>query len=213
VTATTCASRQRTRPWTRRRALGLAVGAAVASAFGPVVGPARAQSPPPILTVSRQRLLNETRYARALARAEQRMTAELQSRIDATKRELTEREQELARQRGTLPQEEFEALTAAFDRRVRRERREAQRLSSELQTAFRNERVKLLEMLDGFLEQVRAERGASLILNQDDAIASDPALDITEGVIARFDQAAKPPQLPDLESLISDVPEPAEAPD
>ena len=65
------------------------------------LAPAGAQEPHPILTVSRQRLLNETAYARALVEAEQRMTGELQSRIDETKRELAAREQELARLRAT----------------------------------------------------------------------------------------------------------------
>ncbi len=203
--------RRRTRGWSRRRVLAVLAVAALPAALVPAA--AKAQRQPPILTVSRQRLLNDTRYARELAGAEQRMTNELQSRIDATKRELTEREQELTRLRGTLPREEFEALTAAFDRRVRRERREAQGLSSALQSAFRNERVKLLEMLDDVLEQVRAERGASLILNQDDAIASDPALDITEEVVARFDRTVPLPEIPDLDSFLADVPEPSEAPE
>ena len=194
--------------WTRRRALGLA-----ALPFAHVVAPAGAQEPPPILTVSRQRLLNETAYARALVEAEQRMTAELQSRIDQTKRELAAREQELARLRGTLPRDEFEALTSAFDRRVRRERREAQRQAAVLQSAFRNERVKLLEILDALLERVRAERGASIILNQDEAIASDPALDITDEVLARFDRAVPPPEIPELETILANTPEPPETQD
>ena len=190
---------------TRRSALALTVLPLVLA-----LAPARAQEPTPILTVSRQRLLNDTAYARALVEAEQRMTAELQSRVDETKRTLASREQELARLRGTLPRDEFEALTNAFDRRVRRERREAQRQAAVLQSAFRNERVKLLEILDAFLERVRAERGASVILNQDEAIASDPALDITDEVLARFDQAAPPPEIPKLEAILANAPEPPE---
>lgn len=186
--------------WTRRQALALALVPLARV-------PARAEGPPPILTVSRQRLLNETRYAHALVEAEQRMTAALQSRIDKTKRELATREQELADLRATLPQDEFEALTNAFDRRVRRERRDAQRQAAALQNAFRAERVNLLELLDAFLEQARSARGASLILNQDDAIASDPALDITDEVIARFDGTVPPPEIPDLDRLLAGAPE------
>lgn len=205
----------RARRWTRREALRAGGMLATAALATTVLAPglSAAEPAPAILTVSRQRLLNETRYARALAEAERRMTAELQARIDATKRELTEREQELTRLRGTLPRDEFEGLTEAFDRRVRRERREAQRLSAALQTAFRNERVKLLEMLDGFLEQVRVERGASLILNRDDAIASDPAIDITDEVLSRFDANVPPPEIPDLDSIVSEAPEPPRAQD
>ena len=137
-----------------------------------------------------------------ISQAEQQLTVELQARVDATKRELAERERELSRLRGTLPQEEFEALTAAFDRRVRRERREAQRLSAALQSAFRDQRVKLLGLLDTFLERVRAERGASVILNRDDAVASDPALDVTDQVVVRFDETVSVPEMPDLESVL-----------
>lgn len=184
--------------WTRRRMLALA-----ALALAP--GLARAQQARPVLAVSRRRLLNETAYARALVEAEQRMTSKLQARIDETKRELAEQEQELARLRATLPRDEFEARTSAFDRRVRRERREAQRQAAALQNAFRVERVKYLEILDSVLDQVRADQGASLIVNSDDALALDPAIDITDAVIARFDQAVSPPEIPDLDSFLAGV--------
>lgn len=191
--------------WTRRRALVLAL-------LPLVPAPALAQQGAPVLGVSRRRLLNETAYARALVEAEQRMTSKLQSRIDETKRELAEQEQELARLRATLPRDEFEARTSAFDRRVRRERREAQRQAAALQTAFRNERVKYLEILDSVLERVRAEHGASLIVNSDDALALDPAIDITDAVIARFDQAVSPPEIPDLDSFLAGVAPEEDAP-
>lgn len=183
--------------WTRRRALALA---AVPLALAL---PAAAQEP--ILIVSRSRLLNETANARALLAAEKRLTAELQARIDRTKRELAEEEQELARLRATLPRDEFEARTGAFDRRVRRERREAQRQAAALQTAFRTRRSELLEALGRTLEAVRAERGASLIVNEEQAMAADPALDITDAVIRRFDANVPPSEIPDLESILADV--------
>ncbi len=185
------------RAWTRRRVFALAAM--------PLLLPsaASAQQDGQILIVSRKRLLNETRHARALLEAEKRLTAELQSRIDNTKRELADEEQELARLRSTLPREDFEARTASFDRRVRRERREAQRQAAALQTAFRAERVKLLEALNAMLEQVRAERGASLILNEEQAMAVDPAIDITDAVIKRFDATVPPSEIPDLQGILS----------
>lgn len=185
--------------WTRRRALALA-----ALALLPATAPA--QQGPSILTVSRRRLLNETAYARALVEAEQRMTSKLQARIDETKRELAEQEQELARLRATLPRDEFEARTSAFDRRVRRERREAQRQAAALQNAFRAMRVGLLDAMDRFLRQVRAQRGARLILDADSALAWDPAADITGEVIAAFNANVSMPEIPDLETLISGGP-------
>ena len=164
-----------------------------------------------ILVVSRTRLLNDTKHARALLEAEKRLTAEIQARIDATKRALTAEEQELARLRSTLPRDEFEARTAAFDRRVRQERREAQRQAAVLQTVFRAERVELQEALATVLEQVRAERGASIILNEEQAMAADPAIDITDEVIERFDETVPPPEIPDLQTILSRAREGEEA--
>lgn len=193
----------RSRLWTRRQTLALAMLALVVAPLAPSV--AVAQGRAPILTLSRRRLLNETRQARALLEAEQRMTAELQARIDETKRELAAEEQELAERRSTMPREEFEERTAAFDRKVRGERREAQRQAAALQTAFRSLRVRLLSTIDAVLERVRAERGAGLILDRDDTLAADPALDITDEVIAVFETAVPMPEIPDLESLLAEA--------
>ena len=190
--------------WTRRAALAVAA-LPLLLAF-----PAQAQQPSGVLVVSRKRLLNETSHARALVEAEKKLTAELQSRIDETKRELAAEEQELARLRSTLPRDEFEARTSAFDRRVRRERREAQRQAAALQTAFRAERVKLLEALHTVLEQVRAERGASVILNEEQVMAVDPATDITDAVIERFDATTSPAEVPTLEEVLSRAAEKSE---
>ncbi len=191
------AGARRRRGWSRRQVLALA-GAPFVLAV-----PAAGQQAGSILVVSRKHLLNDTKHARALLEAEKRLTAEIQARIDETKRALTAKEQELARLRSTLPRDEFEARTAAFDRRVRRERREAQRQAAVLQTVFRAERVQLEEALAGILEQVRAERGASVILNEEETMAADPAVDITDEVIARFNATVPPPDVPDLQTILS----------
>lgn len=188
------------RSWTRRQALALATLATPPL----VLSAAPAQERGPVLIVSRRRLLNETRQARALREAEQRMTAELQGRIDETKRQLAAEEQELAELRSSLPRDQFEARTSAFDRKIRSERREAQRQAAALQTAFRSLRVSLLETVETVLERVRAERGASVILDRDEALASDPALDITDDVIARLNTSVPLPEIPDLETLLAE---------
>lgn len=181
--------------WSRRRTLALALI--------PLSVPASVLAQDSVLVVSRRRMLNETRQARALQQAEQRMTAELQERIDKTKRELAEEEQELAELRSTLPRDDFEERTTAFDRKTRRERRKAQRHAAALQSAFRSFRVRLLEIMDRFLARVREERGAAVILDAENALAWDPAHDITDTVITRFNETVPRPDIPDLETILS----------
>ena len=187
------------KPWTRRRTIALAVSAL---GLGQGLGLGRAAAGEAvILIVSRKRLLNDTAHARALLKAEIELTAELQLQIDAIKAELNAEEQELARLRPTLDREVFAARVAAFDRMVRRQRRAAQKYAATLQNAFRAERLKLVEALGPLLEEVREVHGASVILNSDQVLASDLALDVTDEVIARFNATVPPPVVPGLDLL------------
>ncbi len=187
------------KPWTRRRTIALAV---LALGHGLGLGRGRAAADEAaILIVSRKRLLNDTAHARALLKAETELTAELQLQVDAIKAELTVEEQELARLRPTLEREVFAARVNAFDRKVRRQRRAAQKHAATLQNAFRAERLKLVEALGPLLEEVREAHGASVILNSDQVLAADPVIDVTDEVIARFNAAVPPPVIPGLDLL------------
>ena len=185
------------KPWTRRQAIVLAV---LGPSLGLAMGRAGADETA-FLVVSRKRLLNDTAHARALLKAEIALNTELQRRIDLIKAELAAEEQELARLRPTLEREVFSARIAAFDRKVRRQRREAQQYAAALQNAFRAERRKLVAALGPLLEEIRAAHGAGVILDTDLALVADPTLDVTDEVIARFNATVPPPVVPDLNLL------------
>jgi len=191
--------------WTRRKVTAMV-------AVMPLGLGVAAADPTVILVVSRKRLLNDTTHARLLLKAEIELTTKLQRRIDAVKAELTAKEQELARLRPTLDREVFDARVAEFDRNIRSQRREAHEHSAILQNAFRAERLKLIEALGPLLEEVRVVHGASVILNSDQTLTSDPALDITDEVIARFNAVVPPPAIPDLDAL-APGPAPERAPE
>jgi Skp family chaperone for outer membrane proteins len=197
------------RSWTRRKAIALAV---LPLGVGLDSGLCLAADQAIILVVSRKRLLNDTNSARALLKAEIELTTKLQHRVDAIKAELNDEEQELTRLRPTLDREVFDARVAEFDRKIRTQRREAQQQAAVLQNLFRAERLRLVEALGPLLEEVRMANGASIILNSDQALASDPTLDITDEVLARFNATMEPPTIPDLESISTGVdpaPDPA----
>jgi Skp family chaperone for outer membrane proteins len=181
--------------WTRRMALALAV---VPLGFAPGLAVAADGK---ILVVSRKRLLNDTDHARALLEAEIEMTAELQRQVDAIMEGLNAEEQELTRLRPTLDRAEFEERVAAFDHRIRSQRRHAQRQAATLQNVFRVERLKLVEALGPLLDAVRIAHDASIVLNADQAMSSDQALDVTDEVIARFNAEVPLPTMPDIDTL------------
>lgn len=154
-----------------------------------------------VLVVSRQRLLSETEIAGALQKAEIAMTAELQRRVDEIKAQFNAEEEELARLRPTMDRAVFDARVAEFDRNVRRERRQTQFRAAALQKAFREARLQFVEALGPVLEAVRAEHGAALILNADQALATDRAADVTAEVIERVNRTVPMPPLPDMDKL------------
>ena len=154
-----------------------------------------------ILLVSRQRLLTEPAVARRLADAEREMTATLQGQMDSLKAAFSEEEQELTRLRGTLAREVFDERVAKFDREVRAARRDAQSRAAALQTAFREARSDYEAAVLPVLERVRAERGASMIVNAESALVADPAADVTDEVIVLLDEALEMPALPVIDGL------------
>ncbi|MDT8344202.1 MAG: OmpH family outer membrane protein [Thermohalobaculum sp.] len=120
-------------------------------------------------------------------------TEALQREIDAVKAALTAEEEELTRLRATLPRDAFDARVAAFDQRVREERRMAQSRAAALQRAYRDARRQLVDALGGVLEELRLELGALAILDAEGVLAVDPSIDVTARAIALFDDRISVP--------------------
>ncbi|MBK0398827.1 OmpH family outer membrane protein [Limibaculum sp. M0105] len=157
-----------------------------------LAAPAGAQSTQ-VLVVSRGQVLDEASAARRLAASEQSATDALQREIDAVKLELAAEEEELTRLRTTLSRDEFELRVAAFDQRVREERRRAQSLAASLQRAYRDARRHLVEALGPILEEVRVERGALAVIDAESVLAVDESIDVTARAIELFDERVSVP--------------------
>jgi len=195
----------------RRRLLlaGAGFAAALLAGVAPVLGQGG------IIVLSRERLLREATASRQLAEAETALTEQLQGQIDTTKEALAEEEEELARLRGRLPEAEFEARTADFDRRVRQARRVAQERAAILQTEFQEARATILGYLPELIERLRAETGASLVLDAEQVLARDDAVDVTDRGIALFDSEGPAPEVPEIDlsaPLLEPKPTDAEKP-
>lgn len=160
--------------------------------------------------VSRERILREAEASRRLHEAEAELTERLQGQIDATKAAVAAEEEELARLRAEMPEAEFEARVTDFDRRVRQARRIAQERAATLQAAFQEARAAILAALPELIERLRIEAGVSIVLDADQVLAMDGAVDLTDRAIALFDAAGPSPPLPQID-LSGPLLPPAEA--
>jgi Skp family chaperone for outer membrane proteins len=191
-----------------RRGL-LAVGIGAAALGGGVAG---AQPSREVVVVSRERILREARAARRLRDAEEEMTARLQSQIDATKVQFADEEEELTRLRTELATAEFEARIADFDQRVRSARRIAQERAATLQKGFQEARAAIVAALPGLMERLRVDAGARLVVNADQVLALDPALDMTDRAVALFDADGPMPEVPGIDLSVPLTEPPVGAP-
>ncbi|MEM7056234.1 MAG: OmpH family outer membrane protein [Pseudomonadota bacterium] len=188
--------------WFWHRRCILALGAACS------LWPAASLSQDQVFVISRERVATEVHAAQQLRRAEAEMTAVLQAQIERAKEALSAEENDLARNRADIEQEEFERRAASFDRRVRQTRRIANERGAELQKGFQEARAIISNAIPELLEQVRIEAGARVILDADQVIIYDPALDLTDRLIEIFNQAMPAARVPDI-----DLSEPVLAPD
>jgi Skp family chaperone for outer membrane proteins len=174
--------------------------------------PGAQEAASPVIVVSRERVLRETRAGRALREAERELGAAFQARVDEVQRRLKAEEEELARLRGSLTREEFDRRAEAFDRRVRTARRRSQRQAAELQKAFREAREALTAALAPILVELLKREGASIVLDADQMLVAAPEVNRTEEVIALFDAEVEPPEvgLPEQEPLLPEEDGPAE---
>lgn len=180
-------------------ALGLLLAGAAASP---------AQQATPVLVVSQDRILREAAAPAAIAEREKAETQALQAGIEAARVALQAEEEELARLRDTLPQEEFEARAADFDARLRAARRSAQEQAAALQARFRTARERLVRFLPAILARIAEARGAQLVIDSSSILIASPAIDVTDEVIAALDAEIDPET---FEGLIPE--EAPEAPD
>lgn len=166
---------------------------------GTALGETPGTRPFVIRMISRERLLRDVEVARQLRRAEQRMTERLQAQIDETRVALAAEEAELAEVRETLPVDELDRRIQDFDRRMRLARQITQERAASLQKGFQDARAAVVAGLPALIERLRREVGADVILNADQVLAADPALDLTDRAVSLFDEAGPRPPIPDID--------------
>ena len=158
-----------------------------------------AQDTSGVRLVSRERLLRESAVARRLQAAEQQMTEMLQGQIDRTKQALADEEAELSRLRAELSYAEFQIRIEDFDGRMRMARQLTQERVAALERGFQEARAAVVAAIPGVMEQLRIEAGASVIVNADQAMAADPALDLTDRAVELFDRIGPSPPIPQID--------------
>ncbi len=159
------------------------------AALAPAVS---AQTPAPVasmvVTLDQERVLKETKFGAALAKAfdsdTQTLVAE-NRKIDA---DLEAEERDLTEKRKTMPPAEFRVLADAFDKKANELRDAQEAKSRELTRRRDSDRAWFFQNIAPILGDYMVERGAVAILDKSAVVVSLGTIDITDGAIQRIDE-------------------------
>lgn len=205
------------------RSLRTALGAVLAFGLA-LAGPGAAQQlgviQSPILTITSDRLFDDSAFGRRAEREIEEAGTALANENRRIEAELTAEERDLTERRPDMPPEEFRALADAFDDRVQAIRATQETKTRELNQKSEIERVAFFQAARPILVEIMRETGAAVILERSSVFLSANATDITDLAIDRIDaaigdgtQASRIPDAPDV-SATPDAPgTPGDAPE
>jgi len=135
-----------------------------------------------------QRVQQESRAARGVQRALEQQRETFQREIATQEEKLRQVEQELARQRGQLSQEDFAQRRREFELQVLEGQRQVQARSRSLEQAMSD----AMRVVQGHIMQIVAEvaleRGANIVLAKHQVVIFDRALEATQTILERLNQ-------------------------
>ena len=151
---------------------------------------ATAQNTSPILTIDRDRMINETRRGAAMMQALEAKANDLARENQQIEADLVAEEQELTEKRATLPPEEFRALANDFDERVQKLRAEQDEKAALFLNREREEvRNTFLRDSSNVVSEIARAKGALIVIDRRDVYISAEIIDITDAVIERLNAA------------------------
>ncbi|MEY8827792.1 OmpH family outer membrane protein [Sedimentitalea sp. XS_ASV28] len=139
-----------------------------------------------ILTISSERLFNDSAFGQRVAREFEAASGELAKENRRIEQELTEEEQELTDRRPEMDPAAFRELADAFDAKVKEFRRTQDAKARALVQKNEEEQVKFIQAARPILTDLMREAGAGVVLERSSVFLSVTAIDVTEVAINRL---------------------------
>lgn len=153
---------------------------------------AQGAAPMKIGVVDQDRVLNDSEEGKRLKSDLEKLRNSKASAIEAKERELKGLQEQLMNAQLSLSEEKRDEIS----RQLKRKRVEYERLSDdasmEFQEAANRAQARLIAMFREVIEKYGAEKGYTLILEANTLYFASNAVDITEELLKRFNEAARP---------------------
>lgn len=176
--------------WTRALALGAGVVALLPVGASAQASAAPASGNPAIGIVDAGRVFQTSQYGLGLLESLKQLREQKQAEGKAKQDDAQELQTRIAQSRLALSPEKLEELEKELEEKVIELQRFEADAQREIEEASSTAMASFNEQIMPVIDQVGREAGMTLIFNKFEAglLFADPSLDITEMVIARFDE-------------------------
>ena len=143
---------------------------------------------PRIGVVDVQKVLRDSKAAKSIRPAVQKMRKDFQQQVSAQERRLRQAEQELTRQRAILAPEAFSQKRRAFSEEARKAQSSVQQRRRQLDKAFNDTKNEILKNLVVVAQQVAESKNLNMLVEKRYLFISAKTMDVTKAIITRLDK-------------------------
>ncbi|KIL98898.1 Outer membrane protein H precursor [Paramagnetospirillum magnetotacticum MS-1] len=176
----------------RRLALAARLLSLVMAALLWNCGAAEAQrasvAPMSLIIVDIQQAQRESLPGRALAAQRDKYQQNFQAEFNSTRQALQRSDQDLAKQKGTMPQEAYDQKVKALELQVVAFQNRTQMAVRALEKSTDSAMAELMNAILTITGEIAAEMGANLVLPKQQVVLHEPRMDVTAQVIERLNK-------------------------
>lgn len=173
----------------RRISLALLAVLALAAAGAAPARAQRAGGPAvSLIIVDIQQVQRESMPGKSLAAQRDKYQQNFQTEFNAARQSLQRSDQELAKQKGTMPQEAYEQKVKALEMQVVAFQNRTQMAVRALEKSTDQAMAELMNAILSITGEIAAEMGANLVLPKQQVVLHEPRMDVTAQVIERLNR-------------------------
>lgn len=170
---------------------GIAVMALVAALAGGSPALAEKQvAPPPVVViiVDVQMAQRESVAGKALIAQRDKYQQQFQADFNSARQQLQASDQELAKQKGTIPQDAYDQKAKALEQQVIAFQRRTQVAVRALEKSTEAAAAEMMNAILNITGEIANEMGANLVLPKQQVVLHEPRMDVTPMVIERLNR-------------------------
>lgn len=160
-----------------------------APARAPAAAPGGRVAPATIVIVDIARVVRESSAGRGAQAALDPQVNQLETRVRTFREQFAREEQQLAQQASTLAPDALNQRRRDIAQRAQTANQQVQTTQNQLQAINQSVLEQISRAVGPIVEAVMRERGATIAMRREAAVAVSPAIDVTSDIIRRLDAA------------------------